>query len=93
MTGNENKRLKIRITGKVQGVGFRFFTQRSACTLGIKGYVENASDGSVVIEAEGSPVQLSQFVKFVEQGPQWAWVEEVEKTEVPPRGDEQFTVY
>lgn len=93
MTEQENKRLKIRITGHVQGVGFRFFTQRSACTLGIKGFVANAPDGSVLIEAEGSPVQLSQFVKFVEQGPQWARVTEVEKVEMPTKGDMQFTVY
>lgn len=92
MTASENKRLKIRITGRVQGVGYRFFAQRSACTLGIKGYVENEADGSVVIEAEGSPAQLAQFLSSVERGPQWAHVQEVDKEELPVKNDEQFTV-
>ncbi|MCA9737620.1 MAG: acylphosphatase, partial [Gemmatimonadetes bacterium] len=40
-----------RITGVVQGVGFRWFTQRSACALGVKGTVRNAEDGSVEVVA------------------------------------------
>lgn len=86
------KRVRIKISGKVQGVGYRFFTQRSACTLGIKGYIENEPDGSVIIEAEGSTGQLEQFVRFVQKGPQWARVEEVDSQEITPKGDQVFTV-
>ncbi len=82
----------MKIEGDVQGVGFRFFTQRSACTLGIKGYVENAPDGSVIIEAEGEPSQLDQFVLFAAKGPQWARIEQVHYETVPPLDDQEFTV-
>ena len=80
------------VYGKVQGVGYRFFTQRSACTLGIKGFVENNPDGSVTIEAEGTGIQLKQFMVFAERGPNWARVVEVQKLEMPPEGDEEFIV-
>jgi acylphosphatase len=89
----DKKRVKIRISGRVQGVGFRFFTQRSACTLGIKGFVENMEDGSVLIEAQGTTGQLEQFISFVSRGPQWAQVKSTETEDVPLKDDEQFTVF
>jgi acylphosphatase len=92
MHKQENKRVRIRIDGKVQGVGFRFFTQRSACTLGIKGHVKNEADGSVTIEAEGETVQLEQFLRHVEKGPQWARVDAVTREELPSQGDDGFRV-
>ncbi len=92
MTHKEKKRVRIHVSGRVQGVGFRFFTQRSACTLGIKGYVENEPDGSVTIEAEGDSTQLEQFIRFVERGPQWARIDRISREELPPEHDEHFLV-
>jgi acylphosphatase len=88
----EKQRIRIKISGTVQGVGYRFFTQRSACTLGIKGFVENEPDGSVTIEAEGDTTQLAQFLGSVEKGPQWARVKEVNVEEILPMNDEEFSV-
>lgn len=73
-------------------MGYRFFAQRTACTLGIDGQVENEPDGSVTIEAEGSPGQLEQFMQVVSRGPQWARVEEVDTKELPIEGKRGFTV-
>jgi len=88
----EKKRVKIRVSGQVQGVGYRFFTQRTACTLGIDGHVENEPDGSVTIEAEGSSGQLEQFMQVVSRGPQWARIEEVNAEDLPAEGKKGFTV-
>lgn len=68
----------IRITGRVQGVGFRFETRRMARLYGIKGFVKNLSDGSVFIEAEAEEQQLSNFVAWCRKGPAHALVEDLE---------------
>ncbi len=74
----ENKLLyKIRVTGRVQGVGFRWSTASEARSLGIKGYIRNLPDGSVYIEAEGSREQLNAFVEWCKQGPAFSFVESV----------------
>lgn len=88
----EKQRIKIKVTGIVQGVGFRYFTQRSACSLGICGFVENLEDGSVVIEGEGDKERLEQFVRVINRGPQWAKVENIETDNMPAKGDETFRV-
>ncbi len=79
-------------TGVVQGVGFRYFTQRSACSLGITGFTENLEDGSVAIEAEGDKKNLEQFVRVVYRGPQWAKVENLEKRDIPLKNDTLFII-
>ncbi len=93
METHPRKRIRLHITGKVQGVGFRFFTQRSACTLGLTGFVRNEPDGSVTIEAEGPEGQLSQFITLVNKGPQWAHVAHVAMNEMAPENDNVFTVH
>ena len=66
----ENKLLyKIQVTGKVQGVGFRWSAAIEARSLGITGFVKNLPDGNVYIEAEGSIEQLNTFVEWCRQGP------------------------
>ncbi len=82
----------IQVFGRVQGVGFRFYTERKARELGIEGYVQNRPDGSVYIEAEGPEEQLNQFVAWCHTGPQWARVLEVKLTEVPAVGHSGFRV-
>ena len=61
----------------MQGVSFRFFTQRKAAELGVCGFVRNEPDGSVYIEAEGSPEVLDQFLRWCRRGPSLARVEKV----------------
>jgi len=71
------KHVKIKVTGKVQGVFFRASTKAVADQMGIKGLVKNEKDGSVYIEAEGEPTFLSMFVEWCHEGPEKAKVENV----------------
>lgn len=87
------KAVILKVYGKVQGVGFRFYTHKRAQELGLKGYVQNKTDGSVYIEAEGEADQLEMFVLWCDEGPSWARVTRVEKQFVPVLGrDEGFLI-
>ncbi len=74
----------IKVYGRVQGVGFRFYTNKKAVELNISGYVQNKPDGSVYIEAEGDETDLQTFVDWVNIGTQWAKVTKVNTQFVPP---------
>jgi len=76
----------------VQGVFFRASTKEMADTLGIKGWVKNESDGSVLILAEGTADQLDQFLSWVEKGPPHAQVSETEKEVVDFVGYSNFKI-
>lgn len=77
------KTLQLNVIGKVQGVGFRYYTNKRAQEFNIKGYVKNMTDGSVFIEAEGEESDLRSFVAWCEKGPAWSRVKEVKKSEIP----------
>ena len=72
--------VSIKITGTVQGVFFRYYTQKMAEHFGVTGWVANQEDGSVHIEAEGDEVQLQQLIAWCHKGPRGAHVNEVEMT-------------
>ena len=55
-------RQRLHISGRVQGVGFRFFARDQARRIGIKGYVRNLADGGVEIVVEADPSILDQFI-------------------------------
>ena len=69
------------VHGHVQGVGYRYFAQKSAGLLGLTGYARNLSDGRVEVYAVGAPEQLSDMAGRLRQGPRWADVRGVEETE------------
>lgn len=77
--GAQAKRWIVR--GRVQGVGFRYFAQKSASGLGLTGYVRNLDDGSVEVYAAGSADKLSDLAGMLHQGPRWADVRGVEEQE------------
>jgi len=77
MDTDTQERLSARITGRVQGVGFRNFTQTTARRLGVAGWVRNEADGSVRLEAEGPRDQLDELLDAVHEGPRMARVEDV----------------
>jgi len=83
---------RIHVTGKVQGVGFRWNAAREAWTRGITGYVKNMPDGSVFIEAEGTREQLDGFAAWCRSGPGRGFVDYAEVSEGPPAGYSDFTI-
>ncbi len=82
------KRIHAKVTGLVQGVYFRASTRDTARALGLKGWVKNMPDGSVELEAEGPEEKISQLVIWLNQGPQYARVENVKVTQIPVKGNE-----
>lgn len=72
-----------RISGRVQGVGFRYFAERAAQTIGVSGYVKNCADGTVEVYAIGEPAALDAFKGRLAEGPRSAVVEAVEESEMP----------
>lgn len=73
------ERLTARITGRVQGVGFRWWARRRAEELGLTGWVMNGDDErSVELLAEGRPQQLDELERLLRVGPDGARVEQVE---------------
>jgi len=72
--------LEVRVTGRVQGVGFRYFTLEVARRLSLGGYVMNMPDGGVRAYAEGPRESLEQFLHALQQGPSGAWVRAVRAT-------------
>ncbi len=77
MTASSKKHLTMRIFGKVQGVFFRVTTKEEAQRLGITGLIRNEPDGSVFIEAEGSPAKMKEFWNWCNRGPEGAVVESI----------------
>ncbi len=65
----------IVVRGDVQGVGFRYFTQKSAQLFGINGWVLNKSDGTVEIDAEGSAAAMDNFIAAIKKGNRFSVVE------------------
>jgi acylphosphatase len=76
----------------VQGVGFRYFVEYSANSLGLAGWVRNDDDGSVEVYALGSAVQLSELAGLLWKGPRWAEVRGVDETEAPLEHVRGFSV-
>lgn len=62
------KQIKIQVSGRVQGVGFRFFTHQQAQKLGLVGYVKNLDNGDVEIVVQGDSLQISKLIQWLEQG-------------------------
>jgi acylphosphatase len=75
------------VRGFVQGVGYRDYVSRVAARFGLKGYVRNASDGSVETEAEGERRDLEMFLDDLSRGPRFAEVRDVEVAWDAYRGD------
>ena len=71
----------IKISGRVQGVGFRWCTYEQFVELGLKGKAENGRDGSVEITATGEEAVLSKLVEWCHVGPNGSRVNRVEVTE------------
>lgn len=69
------------VSGRVQGVGFRWFVQKHATEIGVTGWVRNEDDSRVQVYAVGTPDQLNQLAGFLHRGPRLADVRGVEEQE------------
>ncbi len=81
------QRLVAAVLGQVQGVGYRWFVEREAATLGVSGWVSNQADGSVAVVAEGDEDQLGQLLLALWEGPAGAAVRDVQVRYEPARGN------
>jgi len=86
------KHLQIKVEGRVQGVFYRARAVNEADTLGLKGWVKNLPDGSVLISAEGDEKALAEMVSWCWQGSSFAKVKNVITEEKDPEGFTSFEV-
>lgn len=75
------KQYHIIVSGRVQGVGFRYFTQSKAVEHQISGWVRNKMDGTVEIVAEGEEQNLQNFLASIQKGSPFSKVENIQLTE------------
>lgn len=85
--------VRVRVRGRVQHVGFRWFVARAARDLAVSGWVRNAEDGTVEVAAEGPAAQVEQLLTALWRGPSQAVVQAVEIEERPPAAAADHTVF
>ena len=83
--------VRILVSGRVQGVGYRYWTVEEAKRLGLGGWVRNRSDGTVEILAIGPAPALKQLAEACRQGPSGAQVVAVARGTAPDDGSRDFT--
>jgi acylphosphatase len=86
------KRVRVQVSGDVQGVGFRWYCREAAMGRGVAGSVRNLPDGRVQAEFEGDPESVEDMVEWCRKGPKWARVDAVEVEEEAPRGEGGFRI-
>jgi len=85
-------RAHVFVTGRVQGVGYRFSTRDEANRLGINGWVRNLSDGRVEALFEGSKAAVEEMINWCRQGPRGAVVKDVAVEYEEPEGLQGFEI-
>ena len=86
------KAVQARVTGRVQGVSFRWYTQEQAQRLGVTGWVRNEPDGSVALHAEGAADAVDALVEWCRTGPSLARVSNVAVREAAEIGASAFEI-
>lgn len=87
-----DKSVFLVITGRVQGVGYRYFAQYKAEELHISGWVKNMPDGKVEIEAEGDSKDLEVFIDWLKVGPARSVIQKFLVSEIPSSGHKGFMI-
>jgi acylphosphatase len=82
----------VRVTGRVQGVSFRWYAQQEARQRGVHGWVSNEADGSVAGHFEGDEEAVSAMVEWCRHGPSYAAVRDVAVTDARPTGADTFDI-
>jgi acylphosphatase len=87
------QRIAATVSGQVQGVGFRWFVVREARGLGVTGWVANAADGSVRLEAQGDREAVGRLLELLREGPPGSRVQRVESGEMETLdGEDRFAI-
>jgi len=86
------KAYHLIIEGRVQGVSYRFSTQKKALEYQVKGWVKNLADGSVEAVIEGGQENLEKLLNWCYEGPAFAEVNQIQKTEISPEGFAEFRI-
>ncbi len=84
---HDRARLTLRVSGRVQGVGFRFAAVDEANRLALGGWVRNTAEGNVEVVAEGPTAQLQRFATWCRVGPRGALVTDIEEHWLPYSGE------
>jgi acylphosphatase len=85
----EERTIRVRIEGRVQGVGYRYWTERTAIDLELSGWVRNLRDGSVEAVFSGDPAKVEAMIQQCSRGPRSAMVAALsieDEADVPPSG-------
>jgi acylphosphatase len=83
--------VRLRITGRVQGVGYRYWAERTAAALGVRGWVRNRGDGSVELQATGEEAAVAALIESCRQGPRAAAVSDVAVEDAEDDGSAGFS--
>lgn len=86
------RRVRLTVTGRVQGVYFRASTEQRARGLGLTGWVRNLPDGSVEVEAQGADQDVAALIDWCHEGPAYARVARVDVRDVDVTDDRRFEV-
>ncbi len=78
------------VSGRVQGVGFRAAARRCALEIGLEGYVRNLADGRVEAFAQGMPTDIEAFARWLQDGPPFARVDDVQRNAAAPEAVDGF---
>ena len=89
---NNTSAFFARVSGRVQGVGFRYSAIREAQRLKVNGWVRNAANGDVEVWAEGPQDKLALFLAWLRHGPEYSRVDSVDVVDQAPRGYSGFGV-
>jgi len=86
------KAVTVKVTGRVQGVSFRWYAVQEAQRLGVRGWIRNEPDESVAGHFEGEPAAVDALVAWCRRGPSYAAVRDVAVTEAGPTGARSFAI-
>jgi len=85
-------RLHVIFSGRVQGVCFRYYTQKKALQIGLKGWVKNLSDGIVESVFEGEENKIKEIIEYCKNGQPYAKVKSVDVREEKEEGLNNFEI-
>ena len=88
----DSRRVQILVSGRVQGVGFRYETHTRAVSLGLSGWVTNRLDGTVEVALEGPVERVELLLRWCREGPPSAYVDQIDIEWQEPTGEQEFEV-